>query len=73
MKRKAPNLGVSLPTCRCCGNYWRPAPGLVADAGYCKKCAKERRAVAASRLGLKPITAADLTGRYLLPRRFRPS
>lgn len=73
MKRKSPNLGVSLPTCRCCGNYWRPAPGVNATAAYCKRCAKERQAKATASLGLKRITSADLSGRFLLPRRFRPS
>lgn len=73
MSRKSPNLTLSLPRCRNCNRHWRPAPGVVADAGYCKKCTKERQAVATSRLGLKRITTADLTGRYLLPRRFRPS
>ena len=73
MKRKSPNLGVSLPKCRCCGNYWRPPQGVNANAAYCKRCAKERRAVATASLGLKRITSADLSGRFLLPRRFRPS
>lgn len=73
MKRKSPNLGVSLPTCRCCGNYWRPPQGVSASAAYCKRCAKERRANATTALGLKRITSADLSGRFLLPRRFRPS
>lgn len=73
MTRKSPNLSLSLPRCRNCDRRWRPEEGVVADAGYCKKCAKERQAVARSRLGLKSITVTDLTGRYLLPRRFRRS
>lgn len=71
MSRKSPNLTLSLPVCRHCGLHWRPGEGVVADAAYCKKCAKERRAAATSILGLKRITAADLQGPFLLPRRFR--
>jgi hypothetical protein len=73
MSRKSPNLTLSLPQCRNCNRYWRPAQGVVADGAYCKKCAKERQSIAAASLGLKRITASDLTGHYLLPRRFRPS
>jgi hypothetical protein len=73
MSNKSPNLTLSLPTCPHCGRYWRPGQGVVACAAHCKKCAKERRVVASSRLGLKRITAADLSGQFLLPRRFRPS
>jgi len=73
MKRKSPNLGVSLPTCRCCGNYWRPPQGVSASATYCKRCAKERRSQAAAELGLKRITRADFRGNFLRPRRLRPS
>lgn len=71
MKRKASNLGVSLPKCRCCGNYWRPAPGVNATAAYCKRCAKQRHVAAASAFGLKCITSADLSDNFLLPRRMR--
>lgn len=73
MSRKSPNLTLSLPTCSNCGRHWRPPQGVVTDAAYCKKCAKDRQAVAASSLGLKRITSADLSGRFLLPRRFRAS
>lgn len=73
MKRGTPNLGVSLPKCRCCGSYWRPAPGVNANAAYCKRCAKSRREKAAAPLGLKRITRADLTGSFLLPRWLRSS
>lgn len=72
MSRTSPNLTLSLPRCRNCNRYWRPAASVVADAAYCKRCAKDRRATAAADLGLKRITVADLTGSYLLPRRFRP-
>ena len=71
MRRKSPNLTLKLPTCGQCGSDWSPAQGVVADSGHCKRCAKERHAVATSHLGLKRITAADLSGRFLLPRRFR--
>jgi len=73
MSRKSPNLTLSLPECRSCGRHWRPAEGVVADQAHCKKCANERQAAAASRLGLKRITPADLSGRFLLPRRLRAS
>ncbi|MBB4642608.1 putative Zn-ribbon and HTH transcriptional regulator [Rhizorhapis suberifaciens] len=72
MSRKSPNLTLSLPQCPHCGRHWRPAQGAVADAAHCRKCSAERQAVAAPRLGLTPITAADLTGNYLLPRHLRP-
>lgn len=71
MKRKASNLGVSLPKCRCCGNYWRPAPGVNATAAYCNRCAEQRHAAAASSFGLRRIRPADLTGDFVLPRRMR--
>lgn len=71
MSRKSPNLHVTLPRCRNCKRYWRPSQGVVASASYCSKCAKHRQATAASTLGLKQITPADLTGAYLLPRKFR--
>lgn len=73
MKRRAPNLGVSLPKCRCCGNHWRPALGVNANAAYCKRCAKDRHAQAASVLGLERLTPSDIKGAYLLPRRLRSS
>lgn len=73
MKRKTSNLGVSLPKCRFCGSYWRPAPGVNASASYCKRCAKERHAQAATVLGLKRVSSSDIKGPYLLPRRLRPS
>jgi len=73
MKRKTPNLGVSLPTCRCCGNYWRPAPGVNAAAAYCKRCAKSRHEAAATALGIKRLSPSDFKGGFLLPRRLRSS
>lgn len=73
MKRKTPNLGVSLPKCRCCGSHWRPAPGVNANAAYCKRCTKERHKQAASVLGLKRLSSTDIKGAYLLPRRLRSS
>ena len=72
MIRKSPNLSLSLPKCRNCGRYWRPAQGVVADSAHCRKCASERRAIATSALGLEPITTADVAGTVLLPRRLRP-
>lgn len=71
MVQKSPNLTLSLPKCGFCGRYWRPPQGMVADSGNCQKCSLERRKIASSSLGLKPITAADVTGNFLLPRRLR--
>lgn len=73
MSRKSPNLTLSLPKCGHCGRNWRPAEGIVADKAHCKQCSNERKAAAASHLGLKRITPADLSGRFLLPRRLRAS
>src|SRR5262249_48770905 len=72
MGRKSPNLKLSLPRCRNCNRYWRPAAGVVASGGYCQRCANARRAAATSRLALKRIGKEDIQGAYLLPRRFRP-
>lgn len=69
----SPNLSLSLPRCRNCGRYWHPAQGVISDMAYCKKCKNERQAAAALRLDLKRVTSTDLTGSYLLPRKFRPS
>lgn len=66
-----PNLLVSLPTCRHCGRYWRPSPGVMATSDYCDRCAETRRATAAAKHDLRPFVAADLAGSYLLPRRLR--
>lgn len=73
MKRKSLNLGVSLPKCRYCGNYWRPAPGVNANAAYCKWCAKARHEQAAAALGLKRLSPSDFKEGFLLPRRLRSS
>jgi hypothetical protein len=60
-----------LPKCRCCNRPWLPAMDVTASQGYCRKCRKERREAARQALDLHPITAADLDGPYLLPRRHR--
>ena len=66
-----PNLTVSLPTCRHCGRYWRPAIGVMATSDYCNRCVDTRQSTAAAKLDLRPLTAADLASGYLLPRRLR--
>lgn len=71
MSRKSPNLSMSLPRCGHCGRYWHPAEGVTAKSAYCKRCAKERRAEAATVLGLRPLTAAETVGPYLPPRLLR--
>lgn len=73
MKRKPPNLAVSLPKCHCCGNYWRPALGVNANNAYCKRCAKQRHEHTADALGLKRLSRVGITGDFLLPRRLRSS
>lgn len=73
MKRRTPNLAASLPKCRFCGNYWRPAPGVNANTAYCKRCAKARHEQVATALGLKRLGPADFKGGFLLPRRWRSS
>lgn len=73
MSRKSPNLTLSLPRCRNCGRHWRPAEGVTAKSGYCKRCAQERRAAATTVLGLRPLTAADAFGPYLPPGPLRSS
>jgi hypothetical protein len=73
MKRMSPNLAVSLPKCRCCGNFWRPALGVNANNDYCKRCAKLRHAEAAKEFGLKRLSPSDFKGGFLLPRRLRSS
>lgn len=71
MKRKASNLRLSVPKCRHCGRYWQPPEGVVADAAFCEKCAAERRSAAARALGLRPITATEGVGPYIVPRQLR--
>lgn len=73
MSRKSPNLSMSVPKCRNCKRLWSPPIGVTADTTYCKKCAPDRQAAARSQLGLKVITSADLSGKYLFPRRLRPT
>jgi predicted Zn-ribbon and HTH transcriptional regulator len=71
MTRKPPNLTLSLPKCRQCGCYWRPAQGVVADSSSCRKCVSERREMTSSTLGLKPIADTDVMDNFLMPRRLR--
>ena len=71
MTRKSTNLKLSLPRCRNCSRYWRPASGVVASDRYCPRCAGIRRAAAIARFELKPIREGDSAGPYLLPRQFR--
>lgn len=71
MGRKLPNLRVSQPKCRSCGRTWRPAEGVVATQGYCKRCSAERRGEAAAQFRLTPISAEEVSGAYRLPRELR--
>jgi len=71
MIRKTSNLTVSLPKCRNCGRHWRPSAGVLASAAFCKKCATERRLLAASKFGVSLLRPQDLSGLYVLPRRLR--
>lgn len=72
MSRKLANLAVSLPRCRNCGRHWRPPEGVSASNSFCKKCAKERRAVAAAAFEATTLLPAHFSGPYVLPRRLRP-
>ena len=71
MKRKSPNLKIASAKCRCCGRYWRPPIGVRGSHAFCMKCAGERREIAREALGHREVTHPDLTGPYLMPRRFR--
>lgn len=71
MGHNSPNLTLSFPTCRHCGRRRRLAADIVADSSFCKVCAQERQSIASDRFGLKSIKPSDLTGKFLLPRRFR--
>jgi predicted Zn-ribbon and HTH transcriptional regulator len=72
MSRKSPNLALSMPRCRNCGRHWRPPEGVSSSRTYCRRCAKERRAIAASKFGLITLMPSDFSGPYVLPRRLRP-
>lgn len=54
-----------LPLCRFCERPWKPPPGVDASMAYCKVCSPERRAIAAERLGARPITMDDVEGKYI--------
>lgn len=71
MSNRPKRLAVLRPRCRFCGRYWTPEDGIVADSSYCSACSESRRLLAAEHLGLRPLTAADAVGPYLLPRALR--
>lgn len=73
MSRKSPVLTLCIPKCRNCGRNWRPQEGVNADKSFCRKCSGDRKAIAISRLGLKPPRPEDFSGPYLLPRRLGPN
>lgn len=73
MSTRSRNLVVLRPKCRFCQRYWTPQDGVVASSTYCSACSGERRALAAEHLDLRPLTAADVVGPYLLPRFLRPT
>jgi hypothetical protein len=64
---------LACPKCRYCSAQWSPAAGVVAAKSFCAKCRKKRRQIAKRTLGLKPISSADLSGKFLLPRALRKS
>lgn len=68
MSKRSGRLAVLRPQCRFCERYWTPEDGVVASSSYCSACVDDRRAIAAELLGLRPLTAAEKAGRYLLPR-----
>src|SRR3984957_13969419 len=47
-----------------CGRPWRPPEGVVASEAYFSRCRADRRAIARQRLGLRPLSAKDLEGKY---------
>jgi hypothetical protein len=71
MSKKSPNLALALPKCRHCGRYWRPPQSVHSYLGYCNRCRDQRRQTASAGHSLKRITAADLSGKYLLPTKLR--
>lgn len=71
MSKRPERLAVLRPQCRFCGRYWMPADGVVANSSYCSACSDSRRALASEQLGLRPLTAADAVGPYLLPSALR--
>lgn len=71
MSKRLPNLRLTSPRCTFCGATWQPAEGIDALTTYCPCCADERRALAQAHFQLKPLSAADFCGGYILPRRLR--
>lgn len=71
MSKRHPNLRLTSPRCTFCGATWQPAEGVDALESYCPICADTRRAAAQAYFQLKPLSAADFAGGYLLPRRMR--
>jgi len=59
---------ITRPRCRYCNREWVPAIGVAATQDYCRRCRKARREKAKRAFGLRPLTAADFDGPYLLPR-----
>ena len=71
MSTKSANLTTALARCRYCQRYWQPGQGVVASRSYCSYCSESRRSIAAKNLGLKSLTQADESERYMLPRSLR--
>ncbi|MCY1433774.1 hypothetical protein D9M71_498120 [compost metagenome] len=71
MSKRLPNLMLTPPQCAFCGATWQPAEGIDALTTYCASCADDRRALVQTHFQLKPLSAADFCGEYLLPRRLR--
>jgi len=62
---------LMFPKCRHCGRKWHPQEGAVASRDYCQVCHKDRREVAKRKFSLRPLSAADFNGPYLLPKALR--
>ncbi len=59
---------VAAPRCGSCGRALRLEEGVVAASSYGQCCSAARRAAAQRAFGLRPLTNADFSGPYLLPR-----
>jgi hypothetical protein len=62
------DLLVIAPRCRSCGRALKLEEGAVAASSYGQCCSSARRDAAQRAFGLRPISAADFDGPYLLPR-----
>lgn len=72
MSKRTINLAIEHPVCRYCSRYWMPQEGVSATQSYCPACAESRKKIATDSLNLKPLSLADASYGYFLPRLLRP-